>query len=118
MAGEPAFFEIGVQDLERGRAFYAALLGWAFDATGGGHRITTPGIGGGMHGGDRGAAPWVFFRVDDMDAALERLESLGGSVEVLHEGETETAESIARQGRFRWCRDDQGSAFGLHQPPA
>jgi predicted enzyme related to lactoylglutathione lyase len=118
MTGEPAFFEIGVEDPERGRAFYGGLLGWGFEATGGGHRITTTGIPGGLHGGDRGATPWLFFRVEDMDAALARLEALGGSVEVLHEGETETAESIARHGRFRWCRDDQGSAFGLHQPPA
>ena len=27
-------------------------------------------------------------------------------------------ESVARFGRFRLCRDDQDSPFGLHQPPA
>jgi uncharacterized protein len=27
-------------------------------------------------------------------------------------------ESVARRGRFKLCRDDQGSAFGLHQPPS
>jgi uncharacterized protein len=27
-------------------------------------------------------------------------------------------ESVARFGRFKLCRDDQGSPFGLHQPPA
>jgi uncharacterized protein len=26
-------------------------------------------------------------------------------------------QSTARFGRFKLCRDDQGSAFGLHQPP-
>jgi uncharacterized protein len=26
--------------------------------------------------------------------------------------------SIARFGRFKLCRDDQGSAFGLHQVPS
>ena len=118
MAGEPAFFEIGVEDPERGKTFYGALFGWEFEATGGGHRIATEGAPGGMHGGDKGAVPWVFFRVDDMDAALARLEELGGAVVVMHEGETESAESIALHGRFKWCRDDQGSAFGLHQPPA
>jgi predicted enzyme related to lactoylglutathione lyase len=118
MTGEPAFFEIGVEDPERGRAFYGALFGWELTSTGGGHQIGTPGIPGGLHGGDKGAVPWLFFRVDDMDAALARLHELGGSVEVMHEGEEETAASIARYGRFKWCRDDQGSAFGLHQPPA
>lgn len=29
----------------------------------------------------------------------------------------EDAESVARFGRFTLCHDDQGSAFGLHQPP-
>jgi hypothetical protein len=27
-------------------------------------------------------------------------------------------ESQASTGRFKLCRDDQGSPFGLHQPPA
>ena len=27
-------------------------------------------------------------------------------------------ESIARFGRFKMCRDDQDSRFGLHQRPA
>jgi hypothetical protein len=26
-------------------------------------------------------------------------------------------EQQARFGRFKLCRDDQGSGFGLHQPP-
>jgi len=68
-----------------------------------------------MHGGDRGASPYVFFRVDDMDAAIERVRELSGSVEEMDvEGD---ADSTARFGRFKLCRDDQGSAFGLHEPP-
>jgi hypothetical protein len=39
----------------------------------------------------------------------------GGTVEDMDvEGDEE---SQARHGRFKLCRDDQGSAFGLHQPP-
>lgn len=50
-----------------------------------------------------------------MEVALERVRELGGSVEEMDvEGD---AESIARLGRFKLCRDDQGSPFGLHQPP-
>ena len=26
--------------------------------------------------------------------------------------------SVAEWGRFKLCRDDQGSPFGLHQPPS
>lgn len=41
---------------------------------------------------------------------------LGGEVDDTDvEGDAET---VARYGSFRLCRDDQGSPFGLHQPPA
>ncbi|MGH8942424.1 MAG: VOC family protein, partial [Acidimicrobiia bacterium] len=40
---------------------------------------------------------------------------LGGTVDDTDvEGDEE---SIARFGRFKLCIDDQGSPFGLHQPP-
>jgi hypothetical protein len=57
----------------------------------------------------------VFFRVDDMETALVRVRELGGQVDDMDvEGDDE---SVARFGRFKLCRDDQGSSFGLHQPP-
>ena len=118
MPGEVTFFELGVGDTERGRAFYEGLLGWTFEPapSGQGFAITTPNVPGGMHGGDAGTPPYVFFRVDDMEAALGRVRELGG---VAEEVDVEGDEaSIARFGRFKLCRDDQGSPFGLHQPPA
>ena len=115
MAGEPAFFELGVEDVERGRTFYGALFGWAFEpGPGDGFVISGP-VPGGMHGGDPGASPILFFAVDDLDAALDRVRELGGTVEEIDLGEDE--ETAARFGRFKLCRDDQGSPFGLHQPP-
>ncbi|MFH8571509.1 VOC family protein [Streptomyces sp. NPDC017993] len=123
MGSKPTFFELGVADPERGRVFYGALFGWTFEPgpTGRGFAISTDGLPGGMHGGDTGASPYLFFRVDDLDAAVARVTELGGTIEYLGEGGgeggDEDAESIARFGRFKLCRDDQGSAFGLHQPP-
>jgi len=117
MAGEPAFFEIGVEDPERGKAFYGALFGWDFapgPSDEGGSIIGTPGIPGGLHGGDKGAVPYLFFRVDDMDAALARVRELGGSTDSAEPGDEDPAE----YGRFKLCKDDQGSTFGLYQPPA
>jgi uncharacterized protein len=117
MAGELAFFELGVGDTERGRAFYEELFGWRFETgpSGGGFMIAAPNVPGGMHGGDPGAAPLLFFQVDDMEAALEQVRGLGGEVvEMDVEGDDA---SIERFGRFKICRDDQGSSFGLHQPP-
>jgi predicted enzyme related to lactoylglutathione lyase len=117
MAGELAFFELGVGDTERGRAFYEELFGWRFDTgpSGGGFTIATPNVSGGMHGGDAGAAPLLFFAVDDMEAALEQVVRLGGEVDDIDVEGDEA--SIERFGRFKLCRDDQGSPFGLHQPP-
>jgi uncharacterized protein len=118
MAGEFAFFELGVEDVERGRAFYEGLFGWRFERgpSGQGFTIATPTVPGGMHGGDWGAAPYVFFQVEDIEAALERVRELGGVIDELDVAGGE--ESVARFGRFRLCRDDQGSPFGLHQAPS
>ena len=118
MAGELAFFEIGVEDPDRGRAFYEGLFGWRFEPgpSGSGFTIAAPNMPGGMHGGDKGAVPYVFFRVDDIEAAVARLRELGGTVEEM-EVEGDEA-SQAKFGRFKLCRDDQGSSFGLHQPPS
>ena len=118
MAGEPTFFELGVGDAERGRAFYGTLFGWTMEPgpSGEGFMIATPGAPGGIHGGDPEAAPYLFFHVDDIDAAQEQVRELGGTVEEVDvEGDDD---SVARHGRFKLCRDDQGSPFGLHQPPA
>lgn len=117
MAGEITFFELGVEDAERGRAFYGGLFDWRFERgpSGQGWAIATGGTPGGMHGGDRGASAYVFFAVDNLDAALVRVRQLGGTVEEMElDGD---AEAIARFGRFKLCRDDQGSPFGLHELP-
>jgi uncharacterized protein len=121
MEGRLSFFEIGVGDSERGRAFYEGLFGWDFEVgPSGGHSIETPGGGGagvpgGIHGGDPGAPPLLFFEVADIDAAVQRVGRLGG--EVLGVDVEGDEDSVAEFGRFRICRDDQGSPFGLHQPP-
>lgn len=116
MAGELAFFEIGVDDTERGQRFYKELFGWKFEPapTESGFVIRAPNMPGGMHGGDAGAAPYVFFKVDDIEVAQERVRELGGTIEEMDvEGDDG---SVAKFGRFKICRDDQGSPFGLHQP--
>ena len=69
-----------------------------------------------MHGDDEGAGPVVFFGVADLEAAMARVRDFGGHAEALESGADELREGSF--GRFALCRDDQGSPFGLHQPPA
>ena len=117
MAGELSFFELGVGDADRGRAFYEGLFGWKFERgpSGSGWAIGAPNVPGGMHPDDQGAAPYLFFAVDDIEAAAARVVELGGEVDELNvEGD---AEDQRRFGRFKLCRDDQGSPFGLHERP-
>ena len=117
MAGEVAFFELGVEDTDKGRAFYEGLFGWDWNVgpSGAGWTIAAPNMAGGMHGGDAGGRPYLFFAVDDIDAALARVRELGGEVDEMNvEGDSE---GQAKFGRFKICCDDQGSWFGLHQAP-
>jgi uncharacterized protein len=113
--GELSFFELGVGDMARAREFYGSLFGWEFVEEGEGATIETPNIPGGIHPGDEGASPYLFFRVDDLDAALARVRELGG--EVGGYASSEDPDTVSRFGRFVLCRDDQGSSFGLHEPP-
>ncbi len=117
--GAVSFFEIGVGDSAAGRAFYEGLFGWGFETgpSGNGWMLRSPNLEGGMHPDDAGGGPYLFFAVDDMDAAVARVAELGG--EILPDmGSGETDESTRKFGRFKFCKDDQGSPFGLHQPPA
>jgi len=116
MAGGVSFFELGVDDPAKAREFYGELFGWTMAAgpSGAEHgfHIQTENIRGGLHGGDRGAGPYLFFEVDDAVAAAERVRRLGG------EAEFNEHSGPGPSGTFVFCRDDQGSAFGLHQPPS
>ncbi len=110
----------GLTGVEHSSKHYGGLFGWTFEpgpSDGGGFAITAPGTPGGGHGGDLGAGPYVFFRVDGLGAAVSKVRELGGTVdeECLR---ADDEESAARFGRSRFCRDDQGSSFGLHEPPA
>jgi len=116
MAGEVSFFELGVKDPVRARAFYCELFGWKMSpgpsGEGRGFQIESGNIPGGLHGGDEGSGPYLFFRVEDIEAAVRRVRELGGEAELNEHSGPGAA------GTFAFCRDDQGSSFGLHQPPA
>ncbi len=114
------WYDLFTTDLDAALAFYGDVVGLAIEPT----AQTDPpyltllaggqGIGGAMaitqEMAAGGARPgWLgYVRVEDIDAALPRLESLGGAV---HRGKME----IPGVGWFAMVSDPQGAAFQLFQ---
>ena len=105
---ELAYLHMPTGNLEQAKQFFSALFGWHFESgargEGYGHIANTQQPMG-MNEFDDEIK--LSFRVDDLDAYIQKLESLGGRV-------------ITRRtipvGENAECEDDQGFRFALHQP--
>jgi uncharacterized protein len=107
MGVRPTLVEFPADDPRRALKFWSSLLAAPLD-----ERTDEEGSGWQTHGSgpqvgvhERGQGPGdnfslPYFTVDDLDAALERVKELGGSV--IHPG-----------SRWAICRDSEGSPFGL-----
>ena len=106
-----SLIEFPADDPERARLFWGGLLDIELqarqDGEGDGWQTHADGPEFGIH--ERGSGPGdtfslPYFAVDDVAAALERVEALGGSV--IHPG-------------VQWaiCRDSEGTPFGLAREP-
>jgi predicted enzyme related to lactoylglutathione lyase len=103
--------EFPADDPARARRFWSDLLGLELA-----ERQAIEGRGWQTHSGDfaigiheRGTGPGdtaslPYFTIADMDAALDRVKALGGSV--IHPG-----------AQWAICRDSEGSPFGLALDP-
>jgi predicted enzyme related to lactoylglutathione lyase len=108
---EVGYITISVPDAERARAFFGGLLRWEF-APGSapqGYQITNMRPMGGLWGGQDRPEVTLLFHVGDVEAAVDRVRSLGG--------EAEDPEDRP-YGRIASCRDDQGLRFDLLELPA
>ena len=99
--------EFPADDAERARRFWTGLLDVTLESRtadeGEGWQTRSGGPALGVH--DRGRGPGdsfslPYFEVDDLATALDRVQTLGGTV--IHPGE-----------RWAVCRDSEGSPFGL-----
>ena len=115
-------FEIPAEDQDRARKFYGAAFDWRLDfmpESGYTNVMTTPideatqaplepgAINGGMFERTVDLAnPIITVDVDDIDAALERIASLGGTV-------VQTRTAIPGMGYFAYFRDTEGNVLGL-----
>jgi uncharacterized protein len=106
MPGDLVYFMLPVADEARAHAFFGGLFGWEFTAGNvpGGSQIANSTPMGGLHAGGEPGKPEVWFSVDDMEAARERIRELGG--------EADEAQKIP-SGYMASCRDDQGTPFNI-----
>ncbi len=108
--GAPSYIELCVDDADKARAFFGALLGWRVEGDSGPGQASTGGLDVGIHDRDPSSLLEVFFTVNQLESAIARLRELGGqTVSGIH------AES-ASFGRWVECQDDQGVRFGLREP--
>lgn len=124
----PVHFEIQADDLERAKAFYAAVFGWAYQdwsgAVGGApywgilaSGEAEAGINGGLlprpapaPGGGAGSNAYICtMAVEDYDTCHEAILAAGGEVALPKMALT----GMAWQGYYL---DTEGNTFGIHQP--
>jgi len=106
-------------DVGRARAFFGKLLGWSFgempDVPGGELIRVDGGVAGALMDLDAGTLPpgtppaiGVLVKVEDVEAATERVRSLGGKAE--------PPMDVMENGRMAICSDPTGAVFGLWEP--
>jgi predicted enzyme related to lactoylglutathione lyase len=123
MSGQVVHFEIPADDVERASAFYRSAFDWSVTPepgmdywalkttdTGENGMPSTPGaINGGMFIREASLpTPIVTVDVDDIDAALARIEELGGKT-------VQPKAAVADMGFAAYFTDSEGNLIGLWQ---
>ncbi|WP_024285878.1 VOC family protein [Cellulomonas sp. KRMCY2] len=124
MGGRVVHFELPFDDGERAQAFYATAFGWAVTAmpemdyllvmTGPTPEQGPPTEPGFINGGmmprrdSLSGSPVVVVDVEDIDATLATVESLGGST-------VQGKAAVADMGFTAYVKDTEGNVVGLWQ---
>jgi uncharacterized glyoxalase superfamily protein PhnB len=111
---EPYYMTLTSPDVERGAAFYGAVLGWEFsEPNNGGRHVVNTEMPIGLRPPENPFSTTepgqvdMWFTVRDFDDAVERVRIAGGTVVSL---------TAYDSGREAICTDDQGVAFKLSEP--
>lgn len=111
---EPYYMTLTTPDVDRGAAFYGAVLGWEFQDQGnGGRHVGNTEMPIGLRavenpfGNTEPGEIEMWFTARDFDDAVERVRVAGGTVIELN---------AYGSGREAICEDDQGVAFKLSEP--
>ena len=109
MTNSLGYFTLDTVDLARAKAFYGGLFGWTFEDQGAtyAHVVGSDPACGFTKAERAHGHSNLYFRVEDVDAAVARVTELGGRAAV-------PADSAS--GRSATVCDDQGVSFSLWQP--
>ena len=123
MAGGVVHFEIPADDESRAREFYSSAFGWevspvpemsyAMIKTTPTDATDMPSVAGSINGGmfhreGELTSPVVTVDVEDIDATLEKITSLGGSTVL-------PRQEVGTMGWAAYFRDTEGNVVGLWQ---
>jgi uncharacterized protein len=113
--GEYNHIEIPFDDEERAKRFYGEMFGWEFRTSEGFegyplYQAGPGGLGGGMgkRGQMAGQTVRNYISVDDIDAAIEKVTELGGTI-------TEPKSEIPGMGWFAVGTDSEGNVLALYK---
>lgn len=124
MSNRVVHFEVPFDDADRARSFYGEAFGWEFHDALGRHYINIvagpvgddgkPVERGAVNGGllrresptDR---PMMTIEVDDIEAALAKVEEAGGTVVL-------PTQQVPGYGRTAYFKDTEGNQMGLWEP--
>ncbi|HEY1346939.1 MAG TPA: VOC family protein [Streptosporangiaceae bacterium] len=109
--GDIGYASLWVPDIGRAAAFYAAVLGWAYEPSHNPHARQVPGAAPpqGLWGAQPRSTLFCSYVVDDAMAAAARVRAADG----------QAGDPIRRPyGLVAECTDDQGTRFAVHQYPA
>lgn len=113
--GKPVIhFEIGCKDKAKTTGFYKDLFDWDIQDQGPAAMINT-GVKEGIHGHITalGHEPHnyitVYAQVDNLQASLDRAETLGGKTVI-------PPTEVPGMGHFAWLSDPEGTIVGLWNP--
>lgn len=116
--GAPCWADLSTPDLAGAQRFYAAVLGWTFDAAVpemGDYTLcrrdgqTVAGMAPKMPGMDTPTVWSLYLKSSDLDTSARRIEAGGGKLLV-------PPMEIPGQGRMLFGFDPTGAAFGLWEP--
>src|SRR3954454_21721340 len=114
--GAPCWADVAVPDVDEALAFYAAVLGWTFDAVVGDEGGLRVGAVGGRAAGAVAplphgeAAGWTLYLASDDAAAAEDLVGEHGGTVLL------PTRGVGDLGRLFVAADPSGAVFGVWEP--